>query len=480
MSYKYTLGIVRGFHGGKCFLYCPLIRQKINPSIVLPGAKLGDKLIVDISGDHVTLHKNYGNFNIPLILDLFTHTDTLHHPPLITNKSLYTQPFKNLNHLHTFTIDPTTSKDFDDAISLDISNNLVYVHIVDIHNQLPIDSDVDIKAVHQATTIYLPDHVHNMIPDELANDKFSLIKDQERRVITVEMLLCDNNITHYEIYPSTIIVKERYDYQQANENLHTPHLDYLNKFASYWHKNKLVIPSVKFDHQGSVSLEYNNDTAHKIIECLMVSANVIVSQYLQESMKLPQRYHEKLGDVKMVNHCDNIVVNSFITIKQYAKANYELDKSGHFGLDIPSYTHFTSPIRRYFDVIIHRMLAGVVYPEDYLKHLLTHINDQNNKCDDLCRLYHRWKLVEHLNRSAQKIYTAYIVGINAAGINYLIPDLMLDGFVHVSKIMEKRWVYNDDKLVSDTLELTLGSKILIHINKINMITSEIETSVVKV
>jgi exoribonuclease R len=318
-----------------------------------------------------------------------------------------------------------------------------------------------------------------MIPDELANDKLSLIKNQERRVITVEMMVHDNCITNYEIYPSTIVVKERYDYHQANMSLHTPHLSYLNQFASYWHKNELVIPSVKFDDRGSIALEYNNDSAHKIIECLMVSANVIVSQYLQDSMKLPQRYHEKLGDVKMLHHCDNIVVNSFITIKQYTKANYELDKSGHFGLDIPSYTHFTSPIRRYFDVIIHRMLAGVVYPEDYLKQILAHINLQNNKCDELCRLYHRWKLVDYINCSVQNTYHGYVVGVNPAGINYLIPELMLDGFVHVSKILDKRWTYNGNKLVCDGLQLKLGSQILIQINNVNMITSELDTSVIK-
>jgi ribonuclease R len=195
-------------------------------------------------------------------------------------------------------------------------------------------------------------------------------------------------------------------------------------------------------------------------------------------MKLPQRYHEKLSDVKMVHYCEDMVVNSFITIKQYAKANYELEKSGHFGLDIPSYTHFTSPIRRYFDVIIHRMLAGVIYPEDYLKVVLEHINLQNNKCDDLCRLYHKWKLIEYINGCDQKIYNGYVVGVNPAGINYLIPTLMVDGFVHVSNILSKRWRYEDNRLVCDNLEVKLGSPILIQINKVNTFTGELETSVI--
>jgi ribonuclease R len=170
------------------------------------------------------------------------------------------------------------------------------------------------------------------------------------------------------------------------------------------------------------------------------------------------------------------VVQSFLAIKEYATATYSATETGHFGLSLPSYTHFTSPIRRYFDVILHRLLAGHVYEPAMLSTLLDHINSQERTVEGLQKLYTKWVLCDWL--SPGTAFTATITGVKKAGVYVLIEEIMLDGFIHVSQLGGKRWTLENDILVSEGTSLRLGDSLRVQVLSINKILQTIEFAAV--
>ena len=137
-------------------------------------------------------------------------------------KNLFTDEYHDLTHLDTFNVDPINSKDFDDAISLDETNNIIYVHIVDAHEQIIPSSTIDINSFLSSFTLYLPEHIENILPEEYAEFKLSLVKNEVRKTITFEYLIDPEtqNIVNYKIYKSSIIIKNRYNYDEFNKIIH--------------------------------------------------------------------------------------------------------------------------------------------------------------------------------------------------------------------------------------------------------------------
>lgn len=462
-----TVAIVRGFYKGKVFLFCPLLGSIYNPSVILPSAKIGDRLLIEISlkSDPVVL-KNYGSIHdrskdFEIIKDIYLSNAVTPSIGLIDkHKTYYTKEHQDLRDLPTFTIDPKESKDFDDAIS--VVGSTVYIHIVDIHSQLMPGSKEDVEASRLAFTLYLAEGNHNILPVELSEDKLSLIAGVQREVITVEVKFDESlQVVSYEIYPSTIVVKNRYDYDTAPDN------PFLASLASATKRHHFTIPQIKLLLDSGKLVDsihlYNTDINHRIIETLMVLGNIIVSDHLRKNavpgfLHIPQRFHSQLKALPEEPMVSDEVVNSFLAIKSFALASYEADKSGHFGLGISSYTHFTSPIRRYFDVIIHRMLAGYDYEEESLKNLLQHLNKQERLVESLQNLYKAWKIYDVISVGDE--WSIHVTRVCNAGIYYLYKKYMIDGFIHVSKLgKDIQWTFSDNTLVGSGKEIKIGTEL---------------------
>jgi exoribonuclease R len=462
-----TIAIVRGFYKGKVYLFCPLLGSIYNPSIVLSSANIGDRLLVEISlkSDPIVL-KEYGNIHdrtkdFEIIKDIYLTNTVVPSIGLINkHKTYYTKEHQDLRDLPTFTIDPTESKDFDDAIS--VVDSTVYIHIVDIHSQLVAGSKEDEEASRLAFTLYLAEGNHNILPVELSEDKLSLIAGVEKEVITVEVKFTESlQVEKYDIYPSTIVVKNRYNYDTAPDN------PFLASLASATKRHHFTIPQLKLQIDSGKLVDsfhvYNTDINHRIIEMLMVLGNIIVSEHLRKNavpgfLHIPQRFHSQLKALPEEPLVSDEVVNSFLAIKSFALASYEADKSGHFGLGVSSYTHFTSPIRRYFDVIIHRMLAGYDYEEESLKNLLNHLNKRERLVESLQNLYKAWKIYDII--SAGDEWPITVTRVCNAGIYYLYKKYMIDGFIHVSRLgKDIQWTYSDDKLVGNGNEIKIGKQL---------------------
>ena len=132
----------------------------------------------------------------------------------------------------------------------------------------------------------------------------------------------------------------------------------------------------------------------------------------------------------------NAAVDSFIRVKQYARARYAVDEKGHFGLGLTDYVHFTSPMRRYADVVVHRLLAGLSV--DDLEGQVQRMNHQARQVNTLQDLYERWKITRHLATLTVRP-VVYITSVHKAGVQWFMPSLSLNGFSHVSTLVPSQF-----------------------------------------
>jgi ribonuclease R len=446
---QYTIAIVRGISAGQVYVYCPLLSPFYNPAIPTTEFKsapqIGTRLLIYITKNTLALKKEYSPITERMqdreIIDDMYNTSEFVLPTSIKSAiPLYTKPPQDQTDLPTFTVDPQESRDFDDAIS--IVGNTVYVHIVDIHSQMPGNSAEDKEAARLGFTLYTPEGNHNIVPVENAEHEWSLIAHELRKVVTIEIRYNDDyNVECYDIYPASIIVKHRYNYDNA------PMIHLAKVLTERAQRTNYTIPQLQLTINNITGQVYgvqhliNTDMNHRMIETFMVTANMIVSDHLRTRSpsfaKIPQRFHRKLRGLPTHPPTGDHVVDSFLAIKTYAYAEYDPEKCGHYGLSLQSYTHFTSPIRRYFDVIIHRMLAGVQYADDELQAILNHLNRRELTIAALAKLYQQWKLLATVN--VGDTWDVVVTRVTAAGVYYLYKPYMMDGFIHVSSLGGARW-----------------------------------------
>jgi exoribonuclease R len=345
-----------------------------------------------------------------------------------TDRHLYTTSFQDLTSLPSFNVDPTKSKDFDDAIS--VVDNHIYVHIVDIthfYTDLPAYEQ---RAFQRSFTLYTPEGNTNLIPDFNAEYTLSLIKGERRRVITVEFVLDDESgVRHTDIYPSVVIIKKRYDYDQFNDEMAHPsfltvqQIDTLRSFTTRYQKPTLAIPYLQYDiKDGQMTACQSvviDDLAHKIIETVMIQTNHAVSTIAD----LPQRFHPQSEDVSVI---DDELVNQLLVVKKYQQAHYQY-KKGHFGLSLDEYTHFTSPIRRYFDVVIHRLVAG--WTCDSLPDILSYLSRREKQIKKWTRFYQTLKIIDYMDRHAPATYDGHILSVVPKGVVVVIMPFLYEQFI---------------------------------------------------
>ena len=262
-------------------LFYPGFPKKFSPNVdfypnveISDEYKIGNILILQINKDNCEIVQKYESIqdrsnDKNIILQLYKLNANISnlYPTYKTTigKNLFTDEYHDLTHLDTFNVDPINSKDFDDAISLDETNNIIYVHIVDAHEQIIPSSTIDINSFLSSFTLYLPEHIENILPEEYAEFKLSLVKNEVRKTITFEYLIDPEtqNIVNYKIYKSSIIIKNRYNYDEFNKIIHKFLM--LTLFYEKWKRKTLNIPHIKMNiHPETGRLmnywyEINND-----------------------------------------------------------------------------------------------------------------------------------------------------------------------------------------------------------------------------
>ncbi len=391
----------------------------------------------------------------------------------------------------TLTIDPATARDFDDAISFKILENgqiEVGVHIADVTHYLKEDSILDKEAFRRSTSVYLVDRVCPMLPEQLSNDLCSLNPNEDKLTFSAVFIFdAEKHIVH-EWFGKTIIHSDkRFTYEEAQECIESGEGDYaieirqLNQLAGHLRTQRYKEGSISFESE-EVQFVLADDgvpvsmyvrerkEAHMLIEDFMLLANRRVANYIasREKPEIPFIYRvhdlpdpDKLHDFALfagelgfqftLAKPDQIA-DSFnrlalaiqenpvlkllepLAIRTMSKAVYTTDNIGHYGLGFDFYTHFTSPIRRYSDVLVHRILFQNLFntvrqDKVLLEQKAKHISDQEKRAADSERESVKFFQTLYISRFIGSEFEGVVSGIIEKGIFVQLLESKVEGLV---------------------------------------------------
>ena len=413
----------------------------------------------------------------------------------------------DLRDENIFTIDPIDAKDFDDAVSiktLENGNKQVGIHIADVSHYVRKGSHIYNEALKRGTSVYLVGKVIPMLPEKLSNKICSLVPNEDRLTFSVILELDQNAVVkNYSISKSIINSKRRFTYEEVQEILNTGSGDYINELSELnrvAHKlredrNKkgsinFSRPEVKFelDKNGKpIAVEIKViQESNQLIEELMLLANKIIAGHFNKgdiNSPLPfvYRIHDKPEETKLnefalfvkslgytfkvnsknlskefqklldqvVGTAEEAVVNE-IAIRTMAKAIYSDMNIGHYGLGFKHYTHFTSPIRRFPDLLVHLQTyyylvnnVNPLYSSGEIQEICEHCSLQERNAISAERLSVKLKQIELLKDKLGNDFEGIVSGVTNFGLFVEISENLAEGLVRLSDIDDDYYEYNE-------------------------------------
>ena len=411
------------------------------------------------------------------------------------------------------TIDGSDSKDLDDAIYCELKDNGHYrlgVHIADVSRYVKPRSALDKEAYQRGNSVYLADRVIPMLPFELSNDLCSLNEGKERYAISCIMDVDPNGIVTLEkITPSIIKVARRCTYPEINQAFDEGIVsDGLQKFLPMLTVFKECTHLLRKQREGRGALTFDfpeykvaldekgaplriikreRGEAERMIEDAMIAANETVASFItRENFTAVYRVHdqpnqEKLdilrqminvlginikipADVKpkdmqqlleFVKGKDIAVVIEVMALRSLPQACYSTENVGHFGIASSCYTHFTSPIRRYSDLLVHRLIKQLLYKKlrkseqekqmEFLKKAVDHISMTEQNATDAERETTELKMTEYMEPFVGEPFDAHITGVTKFGV-FVGLENGVEGLVHISTMDDDEYVYNEESM----------------------------------
>jgi len=460
---------------------------------------------------------------------------------------------KDLRNLTTVTIDGEKAKDFDDAVSAQrLPDRLIrlWVHIADVGHYVPWNGALDHEAIKRGTSVYFPDRVVPMFPEKLSNQICSLNPNENRLTLTCQMDFdTDGTRTSYQVYESVILSEARMTYTQVKEILHGkprfehPHskniialLQILEDLSQRLYQKRrrrgsidfdLPEPEIILDLQGQVSdiLRQERNIAHRIIEECMLAANETVAEHLTH-LEIPMvfRVHEEPDADKMrgfnefiqpfglvLKGINNLKPHSLqklldqaqgtpfeklinhILLRCMKQARYSTEKKGHFGLAAEHYTHFTSPIRRYPDLIVHRLLKEVLSQgslaskkikqlENFLPGMAKHSSEREREAMEAEREAVDFKKARFMSDKIGEEFDAYITGVTNFGFFVELKLYFVEGLVHMTSLHDDYYAYIEKQhaLVGEHQRrvFRLGDEVQVRVERVDIDQRRIDFSLV--
>ncbi|WP_456438221.1 ribonuclease R [Desulfurobacterium sp.] len=410
----------------------------------------------------------------------------------------------------TFTIDGETARDFDDAVAIEKlpnGNYRLFVHIADVSHYVKPGSALDKEAYNRGTSVYFPDRCIPMLPERLSNGICSLNPDVDRLTFTCEMEINRHGIVvDYKIYESVIHSKARLTYNIAQKIIDGdeeakrdfPHvvesLNHMYRLAQILHRKRYKRGSIDFDlpepvvvlnAEGEPIDIYKAERlwSHRLIEEFMIIANETVAEFMfwadypsvyrihespdREKLTEFLNFVKSLG-IKVPNIKNDVqpkllqkileqvagkpeekLVN-YLMLRTMARAKYSPDNIGHFGLASTCYTHFTSPIRRYADLQLHRLIKmalkgefnsdNISFWEEKLERICKHITERSINADEAERDVVQLKQLQYAVNHVGEVFESIVTGVSEQGLFIETVEELIPGFVHVSSLKNDYYI----------------------------------------
>ena len=453
------------------------------------------------------------------------------------------------------TIDGEHARDFDDAISLEVLPNGHFwlgVHIADVAHYVHEGTALDEEAYERGTSVYFPDRAVHMFPSELSTGLCSLNPNVDRLVQSCLMEVDRRGaVVRYELHDGVIHSRARMTYTEVNAILTTrdpetlakyrelvPLFEMMGELFEILNKRRhrrgsidfdLKEPEIVLDDQGLVEaiVAAERNIAHRIIEEFMLLANETVAQHLDDH-DVPSlfRVHEEPDPLKVEEfeefvstlgyslaappndvkprHFQKLVEKmrgtpeekpiAFLMLRTMQKARYDEQNKGHFGLAAKSYTHFTSPIRRYPDLVVHRTLRESRHDAmntdrkdeliDDLPEIARHTSERERRADDAERELVQWKKVRFMADKVGDEFEGYITGVTAFGLFIELIEHFVEGLVHISTMADDYYRFVDRAHIlrgeNTGRVYRLGDKVSVQVIKVDMERRQVDLGLTEI
>lgn len=504
------------------------------------------KTILGVQGENDTeMNAILAEYGFPLSFPPEVEHDAEEISDVITEEEIAKR--RDYREVLTFTIDPFDAKDFDDALSykkLDNGNYEVGVHIADVSHYIIPDSALDKEAYERGTSVYLVDRVIPMLPERLSNGLCSLRPHEDKLCFAAVFEMDEDGHIITEWFGKTIIHSDRrFTYEEVQEVIETSEGDYveeilkLNALAYKLRDAKFKNGAISFeskevkfklDETGKpvgVYVKERKD-AHKLIEDFMLLANRKVAEFISKKGKGKHKYPfvyrahdspnpETLGNfaqfaarfgykinmksdreiARSLNHLMTDVegkkeqnVLTQLAIRSMAKAVYTTKSSSHYGLAFDHYTHFTSPIRRYPDVMVHRLLfhylnGGQPVNAEHYEVLSKHSSEKEKKAADAERSSVKYKQAEFLKDNIGSMYTGVISGVTEWGMYVQIIENNCEGMIRLRDISDDFYTWDEKNyaIIGQRKKKVyqLGDEVRIKVKNVDLTKKQIDFTLVQ-
>src|SRR5947199_81832 len=461
----------------------------------------------------------------------------------------------DFRHVVTVTIDGEHARDFDDAITIEKLPNGHYwlgVHIADVSHYVQEDSALDREAYERGTSVYFPERAVHMFPSELATGLCSLNPHVDRLVQSCFMEVDRRGqVVRHEFHDGVINSSERMTYTAVNGILTdrdpallaqyaalVPMFDEMRELFQILNDARRRRGSIDFDLneaeviideggivEGIIALQRN--VAHRLIEEFMLLANETVASYLEaESAPALYRIQEDPDILKVAKfeefisgfgyslaapanalrprHFQKLLEKihgkpeekpiAMLMLRTMQKARYAPENLGHFGLAAPSYTHFTSPIRRYPDLVVHRALRAVRHGlltdevkdewTEELPEVARHTSEMERRADDAERELLQWKKVKFMADKVGDEFEGSVTGVAAFGLFIELIEHFVEGLVHVSTMADDyyRFIESAHMLAGENTRKVyrLGDKVKVQVIRVNMEQRQVDLGLAEI
>jgi len=433
------------------------------------------------------------------------------------------------------TIDPDDAKDFDDAIGLQAVSHdqwRLWVHIADVSHYVKLGTALDVQARERGNSTYLVDRVIPMLPEALSNELCSLKPNLDRLTKCVEFLVSnDGRVLNTKFYSAVIHSQRRFTYKDVFAILQRPPDNPLERMLHDAHELAQRIRRLRFK-AGSLALDFpetkirldehgrvlriekvENDVSHQLIEEYMLLANeAVATRLMSQNQKAIYRVHEEPDErrlneyredvlshhvpcghltrraevMKLLQKLDTIPIGAALKIgflRSLRRARYAAEPLGHYGLAKTRYTHFTSPIRRYADLVAHRALFQKSHgPAHSLKETAEHISDTERNSADAERDSKDVKmyafLKAQLHSAKPPVYPALVIDLRNFGFFVDVPGLAMSGLVHLSSVTDDFYEFDEARgqLTGRRTRrvIHLGDKVQVQIAKVDSFKKQVD------